>query len=178
MMTGNASDLIEPRPRSDPTVKSTRSTRQPPPEPPRPDKLLTSTGYLLVQTGRESRRRWMRLLAGHGLSAHQFGILMALTDVASASQRRLSEMIDLDPRNAVSAFDGLEQRGLLERRTNSADRRSHAITLTPTGRQLTDRLAEAGRATELEMLTPLSDAERALLQQLLLKLYSATAPPA
>jgi DNA-binding MarR family transcriptional regulator len=139
--------------------------------------LHSSIGYLLVQAGRESRRRWMRMLSQHGLTQHQFGILMALTHLPEASQQRLSRTIDLDPRNAVAAFDGIEKRGLIERRTDAEDRRSRLVALTAEGRALTRRLAEAGAGIEAELLAPLSSDERRVLRYTLLKLYAGAARP-
>jgi DNA-binding MarR family transcriptional regulator len=143
-----------------------------------PEGLLSSIGYLLVQMGRESRRRWVRMLAGHGLTQHQFGILMTLTGLPTASQRQLSETIDLDPRNAVAAFEDLQQRGLIVRQIGARDRRSRQVGLTAAGRALTLQLAKTGQEVEAGLLAPLSDGERASLHELLLKLYVAVEPPA
>jgi DNA-binding MarR family transcriptional regulator len=140
------------------------------------DELLSSIGYLLVQTGRESRRRWVRMLSRHSLTQHQFGILMALTQLGAASQRRLSQTIGLDPRNAVAAFDGLETRGLIDRRTDTEDRRSRQVALTAEGRALTAVLTEAGERIEAELLAPLSPEEQTALRSVLLKLHLSFTP--
>jgi DNA-binding MarR family transcriptional regulator len=141
-----------------------------------PEGLLSSIGYLLVQMGRESRRRWVRMLSRHGLTQHQFGVLMTLTGLATASQRQLSEIIDLDPRNAVAAFDGLEHRGLIERRVDVLDRRSRLVSLTAAGRTLAAQLAKCGQQVEADLLTPLNETEQASLRYLLRKLYAAAWP--
>jgi DNA-binding MarR family transcriptional regulator len=142
-----------------------------------PEGLLSSIGYLLVLMGRESRRRWVRMLAGHGLSQHQFGIVMTLTGLPTASQRQLSEIIGLDPRNAVGAFEDLEERGLIVRQIGAIDRRSRQVGLTAAGRALSSQLARAGQKVEARLLVPLSEGERASLHALLLKLYTAAEPP-
>jgi len=48
--------------------------------------LLASTGYLLARLGLESRRWWGQMLAEHGLTPHQFGVLMALAPLRTASE--------------------------------------------------------------------------------------------
>src|SRR5579859_5387351 len=63
--------------------------------------LLASTGYLLARLGMESRRWWGQMLAEHGLTPHQFGVLMALAPLRTASQQQLSRALGVDPRNAV-----------------------------------------------------------------------------
>src|SRR5215216_4990521 len=74
-----------------------------------PADLRSSTGYLLARLGAESRRRWARMLADHGLTPHHFGILMTLDHLGTAHQRRLSELVGVDPRNAVPLLDLLRQ---------------------------------------------------------------------
>src|SRR5262249_6466941 len=38
-----------------------------------PPELRASTGYLLARLGAESRRRWARMLAEHGMTPHHYG---------------------------------------------------------------------------------------------------------
>lgn len=140
--------------------------------------LLASTGYLLARLGMESRRRWGQMLAGHGLTPHQFGVLMALAPLGAASQQQLSRALGVDPRNAVPIIDALEQQGLLQRSPDPADRRRHAITLTRTGQAKAEQLSQAGNDLEHRFLHSLTQDERADLHATLTKLYAAiTHPP-
>ncbi len=50
------------------------------------------------------------------------------------SQQAIGELMGLNPTRMVFLVDELEQRGLVERRRNPADRRSHALYLTDQGR--------------------------------------------
>ena len=134
---------------------------------------LTSTGYLLHLAGAEATRRWTRMLAERDLTPHQFGVLITLRGLESASQKELSAALGIDPRNAVPILDGLERRGLVERRPAPADRRRYDITLTPGGRRLAGELERAGHEIESELLAPLTDSERATLNRVLTKI----APP-
>ena len=135
--------------------------------------LLASSGYLLARVGAQSRRRWARMLTEHGLSPSHFGLLMALDQLGTTSQQQLSHAIGLDPRNAVPLLDTLQQHGLLHRQPDPNDRRRHALTLTPTGAALLQRLRRDGEDLERQMLACLDPDERAALHQLLLKLYHA-----
>ena len=134
---------------------------------------LTSTGYLLHLAGAEATRRWTRMLADLELTPHQFGVLITLRERESASQKELSAALGIDPRNAVPILDGLDSRGLVERRPAPADRRRYDITLTPTGRRTARELERVGREIEDELLAPLTDSERAALNRALTKI----APP-
>jgi DNA-binding MarR family transcriptional regulator len=139
-----------------------------------PAGLRSSTGYLLARLGAESRRRWARMLADHGLTPHHFGVLMTLDHLGTAHQRRLSELVGVDPRNAVPILDLLHQRGLIQRTGDPADRRRRAIALTPAGQRLLNQLRQAADAIEADMLKDLDDHQQATLHRLLLTLFEAT----
>ena len=132
--------------------------------------LVSSTGFLLARVGTESRRRWTRALAQLGLRPSHYGVLMALAAVGAVSQQGLSEVVGIDPRNAVPVLDELEGRSLVTRDRDPRDRRRHSLRLTDAGRQTMRRLQSLGETAERELLAPLSEAERAQLNALLLKL--------
>lgn len=142
--------------------------------PAEPADLRSSSGYLLARLGAESRRRWARMLADHGLTPHHFGILMTLDHLGVAHQRRLSQLVGIDPRNAVPLLDLLQQRGLIERTGDPADRRRRAIALTPAGQKMLNELRQAADAVEADMLKDLDDHQQASLHRLLLTLFEAT----
>jgi DNA-binding MarR family transcriptional regulator len=142
--------------------------------PAEPADLRSSSGYLLARLGAESRRRWARMLADHGLTPHHFGILMTLDHLGVAHQRRLSQLVGIDPRNAVPLLDLLQQRGLIERTGDPADRRRRAIALTPAGQKMLKELRQAADAVEATMLKDLDDHQQASLHRLLLTLFEAT----
>lgn len=70
----------------------------------------------------------------------------------------------------VMMIDDLEKAGLVERRRNPSDRRSHSIYLTEKGRDLLPELNRLGLAVEKKFLEVLSHQERKTLAQLLKKL--------
>jgi DNA-binding MarR family transcriptional regulator len=142
--------------------------------PAEPADLRSSTGYLLARLGAESRRRWARMLADHGLTPHHFGMLMTLDHLGVAHQRRLSELVGIDPRNAVPLIDLLHRRGLLQRTSDPSDRRRRAIALTPAGQRMLNQLRQAADAVEADMLKDLDDHQQAILHRLLLTLFEAT----
>jgi DNA-binding MarR family transcriptional regulator len=139
-----------------------------------PADLRSSTGYLLARLGAESRRRWARMLADHDLTPHHFGVLMTLDHLGTAHQRRLSELLGIDPRNAVPVLDLLHQRGLIQRTSDPGDRRRRVIALTPAGQTMLNQLRQAADAVEADMLTGLDDHQQASLHRLLLTLFEAT----
>jgi DNA-binding MarR family transcriptional regulator len=138
-----------------------------------PRKLLASTGFLLARLGMESRRRFARMMAGHGLSTHHFGLLVALGEHDLVAQQELGRVMGVDPRNAVPLIDELEKGKLIERRPDPHDRRRYNVTLTQTGRRMMLLLRRDGAELEEEMLKGLDAEERASLHGLLMKLFEA-----
>lgn len=72
----------------------------------------------------------------------------------------------------TSRIDRLESAGLVERRTDPADRRSVRIALTAAGRALVDAAFTDHAANETALLSALSGEERATLDGLLRKLLA------
>jgi DNA-binding MarR family transcriptional regulator len=73
----------------------------------------------------------------------------------------------------TNRLDRLEKRGLIARRTDPDDRRGLQIMLTDEGFALIDGLVESHVETEARMLAALSQAERAILRELLGKIGGA-----
>jgi DNA-binding MarR family transcriptional regulator len=67
----------------------------------------------------------------------------------------------------VGLLDELEQRGLVERRRGTGDRRVHSLHLTGEGQILVTRLKGLGRDAERDLLAALSVSERRQLFELL-----------
>ena len=136
-----------------------------------PEALIASSGFLMARLGTESRKRFGQMMAKHKLVMHHFGPLMALGEHGMLPQLHLSRIMGVDPRNAVPVIDELEERKLIERRPDPTDRRRYNVRITQAGRQLLQAIKKSGAHLEEEFFKPLSDAERATLHSLLLKLY-------
>src|SRR6266542_554400 len=85
------------------------------PAPSEAGSFLSSTGYLLAHIGRESRRLWAQMHAEQGLTTHHIAVRVSLGNLGTTSQQHLCRMVGVDPRNAVSVFDLLQEGGLIER---------------------------------------------------------------
>lgn len=141
------------------------------------DQLIESNGFLLAALGQESRRQWMEHISRWDLGwPHQsiLGALLSLGDEGTASQKRLSEFVGIDPRNLVPLLDVLEKRRLVERIANPRDRRTSGVKLTEAGVSLARELRAAAVELERSFFARLSQDEQHLLHQLLLKLYQGT----
>jgi DNA-binding MarR family transcriptional regulator len=127
-------------------------------------------GYLLVQLGFHVARRFSERLAPLGLEPRQFGMLTRLAVNEGRSQQAIGEMMGLNPTRMVFLVDDLEQRGLVERRRNPADRRSHALYLTELGRAKLREAQQASAGPEGQIGSSLTEQQRGQLTRLLRRL--------
>lgn len=133
--------------------------------------LTDYTGYLL----RTAFLRAAGLVAEtfpKGSHPRDASVLSTLEAVGPCSQQQLVEALHVNRSVMVKLIDGLEARGLVERRRNPDDRRSHALYPTAAGRKaLADMFPFMDRGEE-RFAEALTDAERARLVELLHRLVS------
>jgi DNA-binding MarR family transcriptional regulator len=128
--------------------------------------LTDYTGYLLRTV----------FLRAAGIAAQTFppaapprdaGVLSMLQAMGPCSQQQLSDSLHVNRTMMVKLIDGLEQRGLVERRRNPEDRRSYALYPTDAGRKALAAMAPDMDRGEAVLAEHLSVAERARLVELL-----------
>jgi DNA-binding MarR family transcriptional regulator len=122
---------------------------------------------LIEHLARVARRAYDTGQAPGCLRPRHLIALSVLHERGPLSQQALGEALSLDPSNVVGLLNELEQRGLVARQRDPADRRRHIVSLSAAGaRELGASDAELTRI-EGDLLTALSPAERAQLRDLL-----------
>ena len=127
----------------------------------------SSVAFLLVQLGTHVAGLFGERLKPLGLEQRHAGMLVRLAQNNGRSQQAIAELMGVNPTRMVFLTDELEQLGLVERRRNPADRRSHALHLTKAGTAMLARVREVTAAHEADITAGLSEAERAELATLL-----------
>jgi DNA-binding MarR family transcriptional regulator len=127
-------------------------------------------GFLLVQLGFHVARTFKERLAPIGLEPRHVGMLTRLAANEGKSQQAIGELIGLNPTRMVFLVDELEQRGLVERRRNPADRRSYALYLTEPGRAKLREAQQASSGHDRQLGASLTGAQRKQLTALLRQL--------
>jgi DNA-binding MarR family transcriptional regulator len=79
----------------------------------------------------------------------------------------LSERLRIAPRSTTEVVDGLEERGLIERRPDPADRRATLVTLTDDGKRVAGEIRKAQAAEAERFFGELSKADRTALARIL-----------
>ena len=110
-----------------------------------------------------------------GLSPRAWGVLSTLVESGPLTQIELATATATDRTAMVYLLDELEGRGLVERRSNPADRRSYLIHLTSAGARIRQRAAEALAEQVETLLRPLDLSERRQLVELLGKVVDRLA---
>src|SRR5580693_6768969 len=88
---------------------------------------------LLDHLARVGRRAAEASMAPGGLRPRHLIALKLLSEHGPASQQGLAEALSLDPSNVVGLLNELEERELIVRRRDPADRRRHIVELSATG---------------------------------------------
>lgn len=131
---------------------------------------------LLDHLARIGRRAAETSMSPGGLRPRHLIALKMLRDSGPASQQGLADALSLDPSNVVGLLNELEERGLITRRRDPADRRRHIVELSASGE---DELACADARlsrVEDELLSALSAEERETLYGLLVRAVGAKSP--
>jgi DNA-binding MarR family transcriptional regulator len=100
-----------------------------------------------------------------------------LSQRGALSQQGLGEVLGLDPSNVVGLLNELEERGLITRRRDPADRRRHIVELSTTGEEALAVAYVRLALVEDDLLAALSADERATLYHLLVRAVGTESPP-
>jgi|SRR5215216_1665470 len=121
------------------------------------------TGYYIWRLALKWRAEVDRVLAPLDLTQAEYSLLASLAGLSRAgkkpSQRELSDFSGLEPMYVSKLARALEEDGLLERATNSADPRAFRLTLTDRGAAILDAAYASVRQLQDRLLLPLGDWE-------------------
>ena len=129
-------------------------------------------GYLL----KHARERLASLSAESverfGINGRELAILTVIAEGEPPSQLEAAQRLAIDRTTMVVLLDGLEAKGLVERRADPADRRRNIVVLTPAGRTSLDGATSATDEAERAFLEPIGEAGGDQLRKMLQALIS------
>lgn len=134
-----------------------------------PARGADSPAFLLAQVGAHAAMKFAERLGAIDLSPPHAGILRFVSASGGISQQALAGSLRILPSRLVALIDELEQRGMVERRDDAADRRSYALHLTDKGRDAMKVIGRVARDHQEALLSSLDAGERDLLASLLLR---------
>jgi DNA-binding MarR family transcriptional regulator len=111
------------------------------------------------------------ILQAHDISLWGYMVLTGLVDHPVRTQAALAQAINADKSRIIGVLDDLQQRGLIRRQADAADRRVHLLSLTADGDRLRRSVQAAIRRAEQDVLTVLPEADREVFLRSLKALY-------
>ncbi len=133
----------------------------------RAGKLAGLLGYWMRRAQVVAFQDFASTFAGHELTPGQLGALLLIEANQGLSQTALGRALGIERSSVVPLIDRLQRRALVRRAVHAADRRAHALELSPAGVELLARLARPLEAHERRIAAGLSPAERRMLIALL-----------
>ncbi|MGX1128888.1 DNA-binding MarR family transcriptional regulator [Streptomyces glaucescens] len=134
---------------------------------PDPDALLAEQLLRLTRRVHRIQKRHLEQ-RGLGITPAQSRLLRTLAHYGSPPRMAdLAERLEVVPRAVTTLVDGLEASGKVRRVPDPANRRVIRIELTDDGRKALHELRGARRSAADEILAPLSDDQRSMLEGLL-----------
>ncbi|TVT55732.1 winged helix-turn-helix transcriptional regulator [Amycolatopsis rhizosphaerae] len=124
-------------------------------EPDRPD-----LAAMVVPLGRALTRLEEPIVREHGLAPWAYTVLTALAEGPLRTQSALAERIRADKTRLIPVLDDLQQRGLIERRPDPADRRVRLLAATVEGREKALKAQAEIRQREDDLLDRLPPEDR------------------
>jgi DNA-binding MarR family transcriptional regulator len=132
---------------------------------------------LLEYLARVGRRAAETTLAPGGLRPRHLIALRLLSEQGPASQYGLADSLSLDPSSVVGLLNELEERELITRRRDPADRRRHIVEVSQLGDEELGLACSRLRLVEDDLFSALSVEERATLYDLLVRAVGVSSPP-
>jgi len=131
---------------------------------------------LLEHLTRVGKRAYLNDMDPGGLRLRHLIALRLLAERGPQGQQGLAEALSLDPSNVVGLLNELEERDLVVRRRDPADRRRHIVELSPAGAREVAVADERAVDVEDRLFVALTAEERATLFDLLRRAVGTTLP--
>ena len=140
---------------------------------PRPPSLLALPSYLAGHAARIGHDALAEAVGSNGLRLPHFAALTALSDFGPLPQHVLADRLGFQRSHLGGYLDLIEERGLVRRTRDRADRRRQLVELTDEGVALQRRLWRVAEESQDSFLGCFTQAERQTLTTLLRRLVDA-----
>lgn len=131
-----------------------------------------AVGYL-IETTEQALKRGLRQRfrdAGFDITPYQWVILYRLWEREGRNQSELAEVSLKDRATVTRILDVMEQRGLVVRKTDSSDRRTYKVFLTPLAKKLKTQLPKIAASYLDEFTRDIDPDDLATAQRVLRKI--------
>lgn len=126
----------------------------------------TGAAFLLAQLGAHAADCFGQRIKRLRLAPRHAGILRIIARTPSCNQRALAKRLGVLPSRMVILLDELTEKGLVERKRSTKDRRHSELVLTKRGRAMLEKLSKLAAEHEADLCAALTSKERDLLAAL------------
>lgn len=137
------------------------------------DVLPDLIGYNLHRAEIASYRSFVKSFDGPRTTPKQFSALLLIGANPGISQIELGKLLGMDRATTMTLVQKMQDDKLLVREPSTVDRRRYELRLTKQGKILLTRLKNHVRVQESLLTSQLTDGEKLLLRELLVKLRRA-----
>ncbi|HRY11941.1 MAG TPA: MarR family transcriptional regulator [Syntrophomonadaceae bacterium] len=113
--------------------------------------------FILTKAHRHVNQLFKLELAPFGVTPGQYAVLKCLWDENAQTARKIAERLYLDSSTITGLLDRMEQKGLIEKRSDPNDRRALQVVLTEAGKSLEEPVSQAIEAANRKALLVLDD---------------------
>ena len=128
--------------------------------------------YLIMAEHSIFQKELLNRLKNTGLTIGQPKVLDYLKDHDGAGQKDIARGCHIEPGTLTTILNRMEDAGLVERRMLNGNRRSLYVFLTGKGKEQLKLVTEAFSGMEEEAFRGISETERELFMDLMLRVYA------
>ena len=136
-------------------------------------KLHDSFGFLINALSLTTKHRLDSKLKDHGITVHQFGILLNIFKRGPLTQKEIALQTNGDEPTTARLMKRLEEKGCIERVVDKEDKRKRMVSLSKEGVALLETILPHAQEVNKEMTDTLTVDEKEVLFILLNKVLSA-----
>jgi DNA-binding MarR family transcriptional regulator len=122
-------------------------------------RMDTIIGYKLRRAQLSVFHDFLQTFAKMKLRPAEFSVLALIAETPGQKQTEIAGQLGIKRANFVALMDGLERRGLAERRKTETDKRSHSLHLTGDGVRFVRRMSAMWREHEERLVARLGGPE-------------------
>lgn len=134
-------------------------------------------GYNLRRAAARQRERFRNVFSPYDIRPVQLTALTIILHNDRLGQSALGRALDVKRANVVKLLDELQERGLIERKPSTRDRRAYDVHLTRKGKKLTRELLAVHEKLEADLALSLGYNELEELVKLLRKFRAVDSEP-
>lgn len=134
--------------------------------------MSNSLHYLMMANQMLVQKALMERVKESGLTIGQPKVLDYLKDHDGSSQKDIARACFIEAGSLTTILNGMEEKGLIERRTLNGNRRSYHIFMTDEGKRKQQMIDEAFAAIEEKAVSDISDEEYRQFMSVYQKLYN------